>query len=264
MAQIIIAGSMFIPMIGALITKTIFKKENIKLPIKPKIKKNTKYYLMAWFLPTVIAIVGAALYFLVFRNFDISAPFFRQQLEGPINAGQITESMIPQILLALVLSGIVIAPFINMIFVLGEEIGWRGFLLPSLLEKYSVGKSILISGVIWGLWHAPITMMGHNYGFGYWGYPITGIIAMCVFCISFGSFLSYLTIKTGSIWPATLAHGAVNAIAGIGIYFSTPDKALLLLLGPTTAGLIAVIPCVILGALCYIKVKDTRWSESEV
>ena len=95
--------------------------------------------------------------------------------------------------------------------------------------------------------------MGHNYGIGYLGYPILGIIAMCVFCITFGAFLSYITIKTQSVWPASLAHGAINAIAALGIYFVVDVSKVNLVLGPTTAGLIGGIGSIILGIICWKK-----------
>jgi membrane protease YdiL (CAAX protease family) len=254
--QLIVAGTMFIPLIGAFFTKLIFKKENIKFQLKPNIKKNIKFYLLAWFLPSVMTILGALIYFAIFKNFDISTPFFRGLLKDAISAGKITEDMIPMLLMSQTLSAVLIAPFINMIFAFGEEIGWRGFLLPALCEKYSNRKAIIISGLIWGLWHAPIIAMGHNYGLNYWGYPITGILAMCIFCITLGSFLSYLTLKTKSVWPAALGHGAINATAGLGVFFISSNSNVSSLLGPATPGLIGVLPCLLIGIICFIKSKE--------
>ena len=77
-----------------------------------------------------------------------------------------------------------------------------------------------INGIIWGLWHAPLTVMGHNYGVGYQGYPVTGILAMCVFCTVIGIILSYVTIKTGSCIPAVIGHAVLNGLSGAGIAYS--------------------------------------------
>jgi membrane protease YdiL (CAAX protease family) len=103
------------------------------------------------------------------------------------------------------------------IFALGEELGWRGFLLPHLLPL-GQWKAIVISGIIWGIWHAPAVAQGLNYP----GYPILGIFMMIVFCVLLGTILSWLYLNTKSPWVAALAHGSVNAVAGLPILFFQP------------------------------------------
>jgi membrane protease YdiL (CAAX protease family) len=272
--MLIIAITMFVPMIGAFLTKALLEKEDIKLELKPKIKHNIKYYLFAWFVPSIITLLGAVIYFCIFRNFDASAPYLRGLITEVINAGganaeEITKtinklslsSIINIIILAQIISALTFGPLINMIFAFGEELGWRGFLFPALCEKFSERKAIIISGVIWGLWHAPITMMGHNYGLEYWGYPITGILTMIVFCTSLGAVLSYLTVKTQSVWPAALAHGSVNAVAAFGILFVAKGSTVSALFGPSIAGLVGGIPCLILGIICYLKCHEKSVSQ---
>ena len=94
---------------------------------------------------------------------------------------------------------------INLPFALGEELGWRGYLLPHLCQSMSIHRAILFSGAIWGLWHAPMIAMGHNYGTGYPTAPWGGILAMIVFCIVCGTFLSYLTIRTCLLYTSDAA-----------------------------------------------------------
>jgi membrane protease YdiL (CAAX protease family) len=121
------------------------------------------------------------------------------------------------------LVGLFMAPFINIIFALGEEIGWRGFLLPRLLP---LGRwpAILLSGAIWGIWHAPAVALGLNYP----GYPVIGIPMMVVFCILAGAFLSWLYLETRSSWAAGLAHGSMNAWGGFPFFILAPGFNLLL------------------------------------
>ncbi|MCA1899171.1 MAG: CPBP family intramembrane metalloprotease, partial [Chloroflexi bacterium] len=78
--------------------------------------------------------------------------------------------------------------------------------------------AILLSGVIWGAWHAPVIAQGHNYP----GYPIAGIFMMIVFCVLLGAILSWLYLNTQSPWSAALAHGSVNAAAGLPALFFQP------------------------------------------
>jgi uncharacterized protein len=95
-----------------------------------------------------------------------------------------------------------------------EELGWRGYLLPQLLPL-GQWKAILISGIIWGVWHAPAVAQGLNYP----GYPIQGIFMMIIFCVLLGTILSWLYLNTRSPWVAALAHGSVNAVAGLPVLF---------------------------------------------
>ena len=159
------------------------------------------------------------------------------------------------VLLAVVFASLTYAPFINMIPAFGEELGWRGMLFPTLCERMSQRAAVLVSGVIWGLWHAPVIAMGHNYGMGYAGFPIAGILTMIVACTALGSMMCYLRMKTGSVWPCALAHGAVNAIANIGVIFCTAGASIL---GPSPLGLVAGIPMIVLGVVCWLRMSPAR------
>ena len=91
--------------------------------------------------------------------------------------------------------------------------GWRGWLLPKLMPL-GAGPAVLISGVIWGLWHAPLILLGYNY-------PTApgwlAVLSMCGMCIVVGGVFGWLRIRSGSVWPAALAHGAFNAAAGLSL-----------------------------------------------
>jgi membrane protease YdiL (CAAX protease family) len=115
-----------------------------------------------------------------------------------------------------VAAGLTIGPLINTIFALGEELGWRGFLLPRLLPL-GQWRAIVISGAIWGIWHAPAILQGHNYP----GRPVIGIFMMVVLCLLLGAILSWLYLRTRSPWAPALAHGSMNAIAGLPLLFLT-------------------------------------------
>ncbi|MDZ4158928.1 MAG: CPBP family intramembrane glutamic endopeptidase, partial [Anaerolineaceae bacterium] len=145
----------------------------------------------------------------------------------------------PWLLVALqTVQAVLIAPIINGIFTFGEEFGWRGYLQPRLM---SLGgrKTMLIMGVIWGVWHAPVIAMGHNYGLDYPGAPWLGMLAMTWFTLVSGIFLGWVTIRGGSVWPAVIGHAAINGISGLGIVAvkGEPNP----LLGPLPVGIVASI-----------------------
>jgi membrane protease YdiL (CAAX protease family) len=80
----------------------------------------------------------------------------------------------------------------NLFFVLGEEIAWRGFLEK---ERFIKGAwNPLLVGIIWGLWHTPLILMGCNYGEHYiWGIPV-----MMVVCIVLAFYFSQALYRSGS------------------------------------------------------------------
>ena len=217
--QLAIAAGMFAPAIAAALTRLITKEGFKDAWIKPRaFKKTWRYYVLAWFGPLVLVLAGAALYFLI-NPADFVIQTTHEQAEAMGVELAIDDETIRLSQYAS-LATLVIAPAINAVTCFGEEWGWRGYLLPHLLERFSIIPTLLISGIIWGLWHAPITLIGHNYGLGYAGYPFTGIAAMCLFCIVVGVFMSYVTLRTGSCLPAVFAHGMVNGSAAMGLIFS--------------------------------------------
>jgi membrane protease YdiL (CAAX protease family) len=93
---------------------------------------------------------------------------------------------------------------------LWEEIGWRGFLLPLLQEKYTAMKSSLIIGFVWGLWHLPIYLAINPYG----DKTINFFIMMFISCFALSIILTYLYNSTkGSLLICILFHNALNTSA---------------------------------------------------
>ena len=99
-------------------------------------------------------------------------------------------------------------------FSLGEEWGWQGYLLPKLLPL-GQWPALLISGAIWGMWHAPLIVLGANYP----GHPVLGIVLMIINCTIVGTILGWTRLATGSIWPAVLGHAGFNASVGAAYIF---------------------------------------------
>jgi membrane protease YdiL (CAAX protease family) len=174
-----------------------------------------RFYLWAWFLPPVLSIAAGLLTLLFgIAKLDLNFTMMRDAMASAAGGEVVPAGLIVVIQSAF---AILLAPFINVIFALGEELGWRGFLLPNLM---SLGqwKAILVSGLIWGIWHAPAVAQGLNYP----GYPVAGVFMMIVFCILLGTIFSWLYLNTKSPWVAALAHGAINATAGLPVMFLQP------------------------------------------
>jgi membrane protease YdiL (CAAX protease family) len=93
------------------------------------------------------------------------------------------------------------------IMMLGEEYGWRSYLLKNLLPL-GFWKANIITGVVWGLWHAPVILMGYNYGY----YTITGVFLFVLVCILIGTLFNYMYIRGNSVILAAAGHGWFNGM----------------------------------------------------
>jgi len=212
------------------------------------------YWLACWFLPGIFIIAGAALFFAMYPQFfDPELGVLKQMLMN--NAGgQIPPAFnLWTIVITQTAIGILIAPLVNALPILGEEFGWRAYLQPKLLP---LGKrtTFLLMGIIWGIWHAPIIAMGHNFGVDYPGAPWLGILAMTWFCLIFGTFIGWASLRAGSVWPAVIGHGALNGLAGVSMLVLQGHPNLLL--GPTPVGVIGSLGFVVLAIIIIIFSRD--------
>ena len=256
-AQLMTAACMFFPALGVLLTRLVTREGFKNAWLRPYIKGNLKHYLLAWFGPGILTVAGAGLYFLLIPgSFDPDCGYMKLTMAA---AGVPYEAQaLPMNFLMLIqfLQALFLAPALNFVTCFGEEWGWRGYLLPKVSKNLSTVPTMLIIGIIWGLWHAPLTIIGHNYGLGYWGFPFAGIAMMCLFCITLGIFLSFVTLKTKSCIPAIIGHGAINGIAAIGIYFTHDGGNPFV--GPAPMGIIGMIPFIIMAILMVLHLKKAE------
>jgi len=90
----------------------------------------------------------------------------------------------------------------------GEEIGWRGYMLTRLVDS-GIGAPILISGLVWGLWHAPLIVSG-QYAAG--PHPILSLGLFLAGIVAAGYVFAWLRLSSGSIWPCIWGHAVWNAV----------------------------------------------------
>ena len=191
----ILAGAMFTPTVSNLLTRLVTKEGLQKLYLRSNFKGNIKKYVLIFFVPTLLVYLSGVFYFLIFpHQFDPELTVLKEIQAATDSAGIPVQSL----LLITILQTLLLGPVINIIPTMGEELGWRGYLLPKLREFFSDPVALVITGVIWGIWHIPVIAMGHNYGTDYPGYPWLGVLAMIVFCVTLGIIEGYATIKLDS------------------------------------------------------------------
>lgn len=206
--------AMFMPGVSALVTNTFVMQRELRGLNLGRLGPK-RYYLWAWLLPIVLAI--AALLFTVLVGTGQIDPDLTMLREGMEVLPE--QEMIPvgAILALQIVGSLLFGPIVNTIFALGEELGWRGYLLPKLLPR-GTWRAILLSGVIWGVWHAPAIAQGHNYP----GEPVLGILMMVILSVLLSAILSWLYLATRSPWAPALAHGSFNAAGALPLLFLEP------------------------------------------
>ncbi|GAB2524676.1 CPBP family intramembrane metalloprotease [Microbacterium petrolearium] len=158
-----------------------------------------------------------------------------------------------------VLTQLIAVPFAavipNALLAFGEEVGWRGWLLAAL-RPWGTWPALLFSGVIWGLWHAPVTLLGHNFG----RTDATGVLLMIGGCVAWGVLLGWTRLRTGSIWPAVFAHGAMNAVGGIVVVLAAAGQRIdMAVVGP-----LGVVAWVVIAAIVVAMVLAGAFREERL
>ena len=211
---------MFFPLVSVLLTQLVTGEKPFS-DIGISFRLN-KWWWLGWLviipLPILLSLPVSSLFPGVSIGTDSDA--LKQTMDamqaqgmpfGPWGVGIIT-----------LLSGFVAGLTINALFAFGEESAWRGF-LHRLLKGKGFWKECLIIGVIWGIWHAPLILMGHNYP----EHPVPGVFMMVAFCVLVTPLMVFIREKSGSVIMAAIAHGTINALGGLPVLYLIGYKELL-------------------------------------
>jgi uncharacterized protein len=204
---------MFTPAISTIITQKLICRQNLMSPLGVSFRPNW-WFLVALLLPGIIVLASTATS-LFFPGVSMTTnltetsffPFFGQNItQDQVAALTRSASELPVHPFFIVLLGGTLAGLtINGVAGFGEELGWRGLLLRELVGLGFWRASFAI-GIVWGLWHLPFILHGHNYP----GYPIAGAFVMILWTILFSPLIGYLCIRANSVIAAAIMHGAIN------------------------------------------------------
>ena len=231
----LVSTCMFIPLVATLICQKSSKEPLLRgIGIRWKVNR---WWFLGWFTFPVIALLtllfthwisGIDTHSEIMQALGETLPF------GPVGATAIT-----------LLSGMLAGATINGLFAFGEEVGWRGYLLKQFEGRSFLGTAVVI-GIIWGLWHAPLILMGHNYP----QHPQWGVLMMVVVCIPMSFIIQYFRIKSGSVIVAAIMHGTCNAVAGTTMLFVGLDRFNDLLDG--ACGLAGILAMLVVAIVIFL------------
>ncbi len=245
-ATVIAIIYMFIPTLVVLIIGKGIYKDNIVRKYDISFKINP-WFLIAIFIPLAISLLSAGIASLL-PDISISTDLsgFYERFEDRLPPEQIKEmkeqvNQIPiNFFWIILLQTIGLGATINAIAGFGEELGWRGFMIKEL-SHLTFFKNALIIGSIWGVWHAPIILQGHNYP----DHPVAGVFMMIFWCILLAFLFNYIRIKSRSVIAAAVMHGTLNASAGFSLMYLKGGNDLIIGLTGYT-GFLALIIVILL------------------
>lgn len=209
---------MFIPLLSAIIASRVNRTEPLKRRLLISFRLN-QWFFIGWALIPAMAFLALGISLLL-PGIDYSPDMtgFMERFAEMIPPDQMEEakksleSLPIHPLLLTAVQGIIAGVTINAVAAFGEEAAWRGFLLTSL-NGVSFMRAAALIGFIWGIWHAPLILMGHNYP----QHPQAGIVMMTAWCIALTPIFLYFTLKSGSVITAAVMHGTLNGTAGISL-----------------------------------------------
>lgn len=130
-----------------------------------------------------------------------------------------------------------------------EEVGWRAWLLPRLLQRMSAARAVVLTSVIWAVWHVPLQLSGVQHIDGV--SPVMLAVTMPMGIFATGLVIGWLWLRTESIWIVSIAHGALNNWGQYALkymrFVAAPDSVV------AAAGFIAVLT---VGTLLLSRYSD--------
>ena len=199
---LVLIGVMFVPGLSALFVRLFVERQGFA---DAGLRWGRgRYYLAAWLLPVVFGLAAFGLSIWL-RQAEFDPWMTEMMVQIKKRAPEMELPPFERMRIYIILAGLTQAVVMNTIPCFGEEFGWRGYLLMRLLPL-GTGRALVLTGAIWGIWHAPIILQGHNYP----DHPVLGVLLMVGFCVVVGVVLGWLRLASGSVFPAAVGHASVN------------------------------------------------------
>lgn len=196
----------FSPFLSAIITKLIYQRNVRGLGWS---WGKSRYQLLSVMLPFGIGLISFGLVWLFGFGGFYNEAFIAEAQTGIADSLGLTVSSPIMVMLVLIVVNGTLGLILPGIFATGEEVGWRGFLVPELYKHYNFTKTSLISGVIWAVYHFPLLIFLYAPSRDISPWPL--MVFVIIAGVSLSLIMAWLRIKSGSVWTAVLFHAALNS-----------------------------------------------------
>lgn len=222
----------FCPALAAFIVRRWITREGLADAGLRPAPRQWRYYLFAWLLPLgVVAtiLIEAMVLGIGTPDFTLAQAIAADPVGRDVNALEgVGLLIIPQVMLAAILTTPVL---------FGEEFGWRGYLQGRLVPGRPIMAAIA-TGLVWAIWHFPLTLRGYNYP----DHPVLGSMVFTILAILLAYIFGWIYSRSGSIWTNSLAHAATNTIGALAVLWLTGAGAPIII---SYGGLLALPPLVV-------------------
>jgi len=245
---------MFMPLTSTFITQKLVYKESFADVFRLNFKLN-RWFFIGWLLPPVLGFLTLGFTLLLpgiafspdMRGmFDMYKDIIPTQDFQQLQT-QIASLPMHPIWLAL-FAGMYAGITINAVTAYGEELGWRGFLFKEL-KGLGFWRSSVLIGFIWGIWHAPIILQGHDYPH----FPVFGVLMMTFFCMLLSPLFCFIRLKAKSVVAPAIMHGTLNGTFTLAIFVVKGGNELLI--GLTGLSGFFILALANLGILIFRKYR---------
>ncbi|WP_303837266.1 CPBP family intramembrane glutamic endopeptidase [Ruminococcus flavefaciens] len=234
----------FSPAIASLITRAVTKEGFRDMKLHLHLTGNIRYYLIAFGLPLVC--LSAMFLLPVFVSGHAA-------WLGEFTFGNVLSNAFLLISFSAVQS----------IGLLGEELGWRGYMNQKMEPLLGTVGTCLVGGVVWGLWHLPMDIAGYLNGNGTLTEALGSAFGRLAMLTCFGAFLMWLTKKTDSIFSAVIAHFMYNesqgAVMSLLVQGNIPEDASL----PLWTDVMRYLPLLVIAVIFMILLLKNKKKENK-
>ena len=245
-STIFAVGYMFVPLLVALVLARRDEQRRVREILGLHFSPNW-WWMFAWLIPVLVALLAVGVGLLMPGvEFTTGVEGMIARYEHLMDAEQlekmrqsVREMPVHPFWLGLA-QGLVAGVSINALVAFGEEAGWRGYLYDAWRPLGFWRYSGLV-GLVWGVWHAPLILLGHNYP----DHPYIGVVMMIAFCLLYTPVITLARDRSGSVVAAAVLHGTINATFGLAILPLAGGSDLLV--GVTGLAGLAVLAAVNLG-----------------
>jgi uncharacterized protein len=205
---------MYTPALACVIARLIGREGFRDVSFKWGGLVGTRASLTAWLLPVAVGFIAYGV------AWGMGLVAFRSPEHG-----QFTSIANPVVrFLATIPLALTIGTLFSCLSAFGEELGWRGYMVPRLVDA-QVPAADVVSGLVWCFWHVPLILWG---GYAVGKYPLLSVLLFILTILPVALLYFRWRMTSGSIWPTVIAHGAWNVvIQGVFDAYSTGDGAAL-------------------------------------
>ncbi len=274
-SSIVVSVMMLMPLAGSIVMRMLNGDGFENFRFKPNLRHNIFKYIVSYFLGPVLVLCGIAFYFFFVGGdkVDLQATSYVNLLQETLSTADEPVEFNAALgsFYARTIMGFAFSPLVSVVFTLASELGWSGFLLQKLTNKYGTVKAPIIVGLLRSLWYVPLVFLGYN---GYclgerkFTYALIGIVLTFLYFTSLSIISAYFALRIGSIIPSALFMSGVLSCYDYGFYFINIDKYSVTdpqfyILGPSAGGIVGMSLIILTAVMYLLRCRRLEWDEDE-